>query len=80
MMTIELYNYDYSKQTPRSQRAKVMAEVAEFLTACGEDDPSHESEEAFDVIQAIYGYMKVRGLDIKTENKRHLEKLRGRHE
>ena len=66
---------NYAKFTAGEQLDKVIEEIMEFQeAACLEDI----AEEAFDVIQALTGYLITLGVDLNVANRRHVEKLRGR--
>lgn len=75
-MKIELYPYDYSRQTIESQTAKVNGELQELINAY---DAENFAEETFDVIQSLIGLLIVMGYDIDVANNRHMDKLRKRH-
>ena len=75
-MNITLYPYDYSRHTPAEQMAKVLEELKELEMAG--DKLSAVTEETFDVIQALVGYLITLGVDVEAANKRHIEKLEGR--
>lgn len=78
-MIIKLYPYDYSKETPDSQYNKVTEEHKEFMIADSTGDLKSMAEEAFDLIQALIGYLTVMGVDIEIANMQHLNKLIKRH-
>jgi NTP pyrophosphatase (non-canonical NTP hydrolase) len=74
---ITLYPLDYSQYTPAQQMGKVMEELKELELAG--DKLDYVVEEAFDVIQALVGYLITLGVDVEAANRRHLEKLERRH-
>ena len=76
-MKITLYPLDYSQYTPAQQMGKVMEELKELELAG--DKLDYVVEEAFDVIQALVGYLITLGVDVDAANRRHLEKLERRH-
>lgn len=74
-MIIYLHPMNYAKFTAGEQLDKVIEEIMEFReAACLEDI----AEEAFDVIQALTGYLITLGVDLNVANRRHVEKLRRR--
>jgi len=76
-MIIQLYSYDYGRETPSTQIAKVLEELKELEMAG--DKLSAVTEETFDVIQALVGYLITLGVDVEAANRQHLEKLERRH-
>lgn len=63
-MIISLYPLRYDKYTSRQQREKVIEEILELEEAANLEDIA---EEAFDVMQALTGYLarkKVQGNDL----------------
>lgn len=74
-MIISLYPLRYDKYTSRQQREKVIEEIREMEEAANLEDIA---EEAFDVIQALTGYLITLGVDLNYANRRHVEKLRRR--
>jgi NTP pyrophosphatase (non-canonical NTP hydrolase) len=74
---ITLYPLDYSQYTPAQQMGKVLEELKELEVAGDKTD--QVVEEAFDVIQALVGYLIILGVDVEAANKKHIEKLEGRH-
>ena len=63
-MIISLYPLRYDKYTSRQQREKVIEEIRELEEAANLEDIA---EEAFDVMQALTGYLarkKVQGNDL----------------
>ena len=75
-MKINIYPLDYSQYTPAQQMGKVMEELKELELAG--DKLDYVVEEAFDVIQALVGYLITLGVDVEAANRRHLEKLERR--
>lgn len=75
-MIIQLYPLDYTQWTASQQLEKVLEELDEL--ECAGDNLEHVAEEAFDVIQALAGYLLTLGVDLAAANAKHLEKLRGR--
>lgn len=76
-MIIQLYPLDYSSYTPAQQMAKVMEELKELEEAG--DKLDCVTEETFDVIQSLLGYLITLGINVEAANRRHLEKLQKRH-
>lgn len=76
-MQIELYDYDYSQHNSLEQSKKVSEELQEFIDAETEQEVI---EEAFDVIQAMIGFLITLGLNIEEANRLHIEKLQRRHQ
>lgn len=74
-MIISLYPLHYEKYSPRQQREKVIEEIRELKEAADLEDIA---EEAFDVMQALTGYLITLGVDLNVANSRHIKKLRGR--
>lgn len=74
-MIISLYPLHYEKYNPRQQREKVIEEIRELEDAADLEDIA---EEAFDVMQALTGYLITLGVDLNVANRRHVEKLRRR--
>ncbi len=74
-MIISLYPLHYEKYSPRQQLDKVIEEIRELEEAATLEDVA---EEAFDVIQALTGYLITLGVDLNVANRRHVEKLRRR--
>jgi phosphoribosyl-ATP pyrophosphohydrolase len=80
-MNIELYDYNYAVIRKIDQMDKVNEEYEELLEANYKNNEECIIEETFDLIQTLYGYLKVIGLsnrDIVIANKKHLKKLKGR--
>ena len=77
-MIIQLYPLDYTRYTPDQQVAKVLEEIKELEIAG--DRLDCVAEEAFDVIQALVGYLITLGIDIGAANHRHIEKLTRREQ
>jgi len=76
-MKINIYPLDYSQYTPAQQMGKVLEELKELEVAGDKTD--QVVEEAFDVIQALVGYLITLGVDVGAANRQHLEKLERRH-
>ena len=74
-MIISLYPLRYDKYTSQQQREKVIEEIRELEEAADLEDIA---EEAFDVIQALTGYLITLGVDLPRANRRHINKLRRR--
>ena len=74
-MIISLYPLHYEKYSLQQQREKVIEEIRELEEAANLEDIA---EEAFDVIQALTGYLITLGVDLPRANRRHINKLRGR--
>jgi|LSQX01.2.fsa_nt_gb NTP pyrophosphatase (non-canonical NTP hydrolase) len=74
-MIISLYPLRYDKYTSRQQREKVIEEIRELEEAANLEDIA---EEAFDVMQALTGYLITLGVDLPRANRRHINKLRRR--
>ena len=76
-MKITLYPLDYSQYTPAQQMGKVLEELKELEVAG--DKLDRVTEEVFDVIQALVGYLITLGVDVEDANKKHIEKLERRY-
>lgn len=74
-MIIYLHPMNYAKFTAGEQLDKVIEEIMEFREAAYLEDIA---EEAFDVIQALTGYLITLGVDLPRANRRHINKLRRR--
>ena len=74
-MIISLYPMNYARHTSRQQREKVIEEIRELEEAANLEDIA---EEAFDVMQALTGYLITLGVDLPRANRRHINKLRRR--
>ena len=77
VVKISIYPLDYSQYTPAQQMGKVLEELKELEVAG--DKLDRVTEEVFDVIQALVGYLITLGVDIEAANRRHMEKLERRH-
>lgn len=78
MMKIKLAYLDL-ETTTQEQAMKVWEEIQEFgLSQVGRVNIDEVAEEAFDVIQAMTGYLVKLGFDIEELNKKHLKKMEGR--
>ena len=77
-MKIELVDLNL-ETTVQEQAMKVQEEIQEFeLSQVGKVNINEVAEEAFDVIQAMVGYLVKLGFDIKELNEKHLKKMEGR--
>ncbi len=74
-MIIYLHPMNYAKFTAGEQLDKVAEEIREFREAATLEDVA---EEAFDVMQALTGYLITLGVDLPRANRRHINKLRRR--
>lgn len=74
-MIISLYPMNYARHTSQQQREKVIEEIRELEEAANLEDIA---EEAFDVMQALTGYLITLGVDLPRANRRHINKLRRR--
>ena len=74
-MIIYLHPMDYARIAAPEQLDKVAEEIREFREATTLEDVA---EEAFDVIQALTGYLITLGVDLPRANRRHINKLRRR--
>ena len=74
-MIIYLHPMDYARIAAPEQLDKVAEEIREFREATTLEDVA---EEAFDVMQALTGYLITLGVDLNYANRRHVEKLRRR--
>ena len=73
---IELADMDLSGYTIQNQAAKVAEEWGEFLAAQTKKPAlDHVAEEAFDLMQALAGYLDMLGVDIEAANGKHLAKV-----
>ena len=75
-MKINIYPLDYSQYT-RPSKWESPEELKELEVAG--DKLDRVTEEVFDVIQALVGYLITLGVDIEAANRRHMEKLERRH-
>ncbi|UNC91676.1 hypothetical protein [Candidatus Contubernalis alkaliaceticus] len=80
MVKLELAELELHGLDATGQANKVLEEWSEFISAqIGELRIDQVTEEAFDVIQALYGYLKKLGVDVARENKRHIRKMKERY-
>lgn len=75
-MIIQLYPLDYTQWTASQQLEKVLEEIGELEHAG--DRLDCVAKEAFDVIQALIGYLITLGIDLAAANNRHIDKLTSR--
>lgn len=80
---IELTNMDLGGYKMADQAAKVAEEWGELEAAynaflrsqIGRVNLDDVADEAFDLMQAVVGYLKMLGIDIDAANHRHLAKI-----
>ena len=78
-MKINLAELDLSKYTTEQQALKVLEEYDEFIVEqTGRVKMEAVAEETFDLIQAVYGYLRKLNIDIEIANQKHMEKMRRR--
>ncbi len=66
--------------TAEQQAQKVNEEIQEFhLEQARQPDLRRVAEEAFDVMQALLGYLALLGVDIDEANRLHLYKMQRRY-
>lgn len=79
-MLINKMKYIKTGTTEEEQCKKVKEEVNEFLEAISKDDKNNIIEEFYDVIQAMLGLIRIKGLGymLKAGLKKHNIKLKSR--
>lgn len=69
---LTLANLDLSGISTDEQWRKVLEELDEFAAA---RNPEEQSEEGFDLFQAMHGLMLKLGINMEAANERHLQKM-----